>query len=116
MESLQEIANDLKELLENRTGDLDDTHADVLSSLENMVFRINDQADAFRRPFWNTDSRPAPQVHFRVNVSGLKRVPDATFTIDGDIRDVDMDDFFAQRDRFQAEVDERYPLPSEDSK
>ena len=73
-------------------------------------------AALYHAPNWSKDSRPAPQVHFRVNVSGLKRVPDATFTMDGDIRDVDMDEFFAQRDRFQAEVDERYPITNEDKK
>ncbi len=59
---------------------------------------------------WSNDSRPAPQVHFRCNVQGLKRVPDATFTMDGDIRDMDMAEFWKQRDAFQREVDRRFPL------
>ena len=62
---------------------------------------------------WSNDTRPAPQVHMRVQVGGQKRVPEATFTIDADIRDVTLEDYFEQRDKFQAMVDERYPLAKE---
>lgn len=65
---------------------------------------------------WSRDNRSAPQIHFRLNVSGLKRVPDATFTMDGDIRDLGMYGFFERQIEFQAKVDELYPLPVEPTK
>jgi len=63
-----------------------------------------------RMPNWSTDTRPAPQIHYRINVSGLKRVPDATFTIDGDCRDVSLESYIDQEQAFRAEVDRLYPL------
>ena len=102
-ESLNTMAESVRPFLEDDANKLEDL-ADELNAIEEE-----------KHP-WSNDTRPAPQVHFRVNVSGLKRVPDATFTMDGDIRDIDMDNFFELQDRFQAEVDARYPLPSEESK
>ena len=54
--------------------------------------------------------RDAPQVHYRCNVQGQKRVPDATFTLEGDDRDINVVEFWRRRDEFQREVDRRYPL------
>ena len=56
------------------------------------------------------EKREPPQVHYRVNVQGQKRVPDATFTLEGDDRDIDVQEFWQRHDEFQREVDRRYPL------
>ncbi|MEE8465004.1 MAG: hypothetical protein V3S68_00905 [Dehalococcoidia bacterium] len=57
--------------------------------------------------------RPGPLIHRRVQLGGQKRIPEATFTIDADFRDIDNAEYWRQRDEFQAEVDSRYPLPGE---
>ena len=98
VEILNTIAKGVRPFLEDDANQLEEL-ADELAVIEEE-----------NHP-WSNDTRPAPQVHRRCNVSGLKRVPDATFTIDGDIRDVNSADFWRQQEEFQAEVDARYPLP-----
>ena len=103
--TLKDISNRLNEWADEEALSYPRLKTDILDEIINDLGIIIESDGA-----WSQDSRPAPQIHFRVNVSGLKRVPDATFAIDGDIRDVDMDEFWKQRDAFQQEVDRRYPL------
>ncbi len=101
---LKNISNRLADLAEEQRQ-TPDMNTDVLDGIVNELDAIIEADKA-----WSHDTRPAPQVHFRVNVSGLKRVPDATFTMEGDIRDLNPTEFWANRDAFQREVDLRYPL------
>ena len=97
-EESQTFQEALKALLDTLPGRSED---DLRSAAAALQSRLDDEGV----------SRGPVQVHFRVNISGLKRVPDATFTVDGDIRDVHPALFWAAHDAFQAEVDKRYPLP-----
>lgn len=90
--------------------ELEDEDGPVLNSFLESVIRDLEIIEREAATNWSNDSRPAPQVHYRVNVAGLKRVPDATFTVEGDVRDVNMAEFWEQRDAFQREVDRRFPL------
>ncbi len=106
---LDQIIDKLSELLiDCAEGDFKDKFRDVENDLM-ILSNVMDQSER-DQTYWTRDHRPAPQVHFRCNVQGLKRVPDATFTMDGDIRDMDMAEFWKQRDAFQREVDRRFPL------
>lgn len=114
MADLQSISTRLENLSEELRPSPDTRHiAEVLDGIANDLVTIRE--GPFKHyPGWSQDSRPAPQIHYRVNVSGMKRTPDATVTMDGDIRDVDLIYFWAIQDEFQAEVDERYPLPAKE--
>ena len=103
--NLQNISDRLNEWADEESRHNPKSKTDILDQI------IDDLGDITKgQEYWTRDHRDAPQVHFRVNVSGLKRTPDATFTMDGDIRDVDMAEFWKQRDAFQREVDKRFPL------
>ena len=103
---LRQLQEDM-EALAHLAGDAGDP--ELAKQLFGMADRL--EREAFQRSSWSHDARPAPQIHFRVNVSGLKRVPDATFTMDGDIRDMDLGSYIEAQTAFQAEVDRLYPLP-----
>ena len=104
VEELHQLASDIRAGMEGLS------ESDCATKMD----AIAHQFDSILLMAQYEEKRPAPQVHFRVNIGGLKRVPDATFTMDGDMRDIDQEMFFEAHDRFQAEVDQRYPLPDQE--